>query len=435
MKRFLAGLALASSFFGTAQDGDKALLWRISGNGLERPGYLYGTVHSKDERAYTYASAVKDAMQQVNTVAGELDLDASRKGGASLMGRMMMPDDQRLEDLYKKKDWAKVDAYLKSELGFIAALVQRMKPFFVMATLTETAMGGKRDMVLDEYLMAHAKTNAHRTIGLETLDEQLSAMDVLTLKEQAAMLLEHVEGNSAHEVLDRMLDAYAKQDIVALMSISESMGGMPEKMERALIVDRNAVMAHRLDSVLRADGSTMLLVGAAHLPGETGMLQLLRAKGYSTEAVAIEAEKVKLQNASFPPAMLLSGGIRYTNDTLRYSVDMPGEPEHAGDNRIGFKQKGSGVLVIVDELSVDLSGVDLAIVIAEHFGDAGVEHARSFSVQGIQAQVFEVDMKGTPAEILVMQQGPRTFFIAAVDSDRDRRRQVLDSFRLTDLTE
>lgn len=435
MKCFLAGLVLATPFLGSAQQLEQALLWRISGNGLERPGYIYGTVHSKDDRAYTYVTAVKDAMQQVNTVAGELDLDASRKGAASLMSRMLMPDDQRLEDLYKKKDWAKVDAFLKTELGFMAVMVQRMKPFFVMATLTEKAMGGKREMVLDEYLMSHAKASAHRTIGLETLDEQLRAMDVLPLKEQAAMLLDHVTGNTAHELLDSMLDAYAEQDIDALMHISQKSGSMPEKMERALLTDRNVVLTHRLDSVLRSDGSTMLLVGAAHLPGDAGILQLLRAKGYSMEAVAIEAGTAALSKTSFPPPMLLSEGIRYTNDTLGYSVDMPGVPENVGDNRIGFKQNGSGVLVIVDERSGDLSGTDVAKVIAEHYGDAGVGTARTIAVQGIEAQVFSMDMKGTPAEIVVVQHGLRTFFVAALDSDGDIRKNVLDSFRLTDLPE
>lgn len=432
MKRFLAGLALATPFLGSAQEGEQALLWRISGNGLERPGYIYGTVHSKDERAYTYVAAVKDAMQEVNTVAGELDLDASRKGAANLMSKMLMPDDQRLEDLYKKKDWAKVDAYLKTELGFMAVMVQRMKPFFVMATLTEKAMGGKREMVLDEHLMAHAKANAHRTIGLETLDEQLRAMDALSLKEQAAMLLDHVKGNSAHEMLDSMLDAYAKQDIDALMNISRTSGSMPEKMERALLTDRNVVMSHRLDSVLRADGSTMLLVGAAHLPGEAGMLHLLRSKGYKTEAVAIEAVKAK----EYGPALRIGSGIHYVNDTLAFGMDMLGIPERTNetdDIMIGVKQDDRGTAVSVFNLPNDVTAMDLDSLLSKEFPLFMIGEVEPRLVQGFNGSTFVLEKDGKKMDVLMVQRGDRAYLAASFGPNAIENRQALDSFHFTDL--
>lgn len=434
MKRFLAGLALAIPFLGSAQQVEQALLWRISGNGLERPGYIYGTVHSKDERAYTYVAAVKDAMQEVNTVAGELDLDASRKGAASLMSKMLMPDDQRLEDLYKKKDWAKVDAYLKTELGFMAMMVQRMKPFFVMATLTEKAMGGKREMVLDEYLMKHAKSNAHRTIGLETLDEQLSAMDVLSLKEQAAMLLDHVKGNSAHEVLESMLDAYAEQDIDALMNISQKSGSMPEKMERALLTDRNVVMAHRLDSVLRADGSTMLLVGAAHLPGDAGMLHLLRAKGYSTEAVAIEAEK----EMEYGPALRIGSGIHYVNDTLAFGIDMVGPAVVYPDREalmIGTQLDGRGTIVMILSVPEGKQNMELDSLVSEQLPMFELYEAEKLTIQGFEGRQFRKGEKGDFLAILLVRRDDQSFVVTSYGSDEMECSETLKSFHFTDIPE
>lgn len=433
MKRTLAGLLLAAPVWALGQDPSNALLWSISGKGLPATSYVYGTVHSKDERAYTYVDAIERHMSAVSTVAGELDLTNARMNSMAIMGMMMMPDGKTLQDLYSKKDWKVVEAGLKADLGFMAAMVMRMKPFFAMTTMSETAMREDRAKMLDDHLLGHAKANGHRTFGLETVDEQMRAMDVLPLKEQAAMLLDHVRNNGYQDELEKLMEAYAQQDLATLMEIMENGGGgIPKEMEKALVTDRNKVMAHRMDSVMRADNGALFLIGAAHLPGELGVLKLLRAQGYLVEPVAIEAMP---NEPLFPPAMFLEGGIRYTNDTLGYRVDMPGIPEQVGERSIGYKREKQGVLVIVDEVEGNVNDLDVAAVIAEMYGDVIKEPIRSLVVQGLEAQVVTVDMQGTAAEILMVQYRTTSFFLAAVDDNEERRRQVLDSFRLIHLPE
>ncbi len=433
MKRTLAGLLLAVPVWTWGQEPANSLLWSISGKGLPATSYVYGTVHSKDERAYAFVDGVEDVIRGVNTVAGELDLNATRSSAAAMMGRMMLPDDKKLQDLYKKKDWVKVDAYLKAEMGFMAPMVQRMKPFFVMATLTETLMGGSRPKVVDEYLMNHAKANAHRTIGLETLEEQLAAMDALPIKDQAAMLLEHVERDGDRGALERMLDAYTAQDLALLMTITEESGTMPEAMEKALLTDRNAVMVHRMDSVMRADASAMFLIGAAHLPGASGVLQLLRAQGYTVEAMPMPDPPA---GPAFGPATSLKEGIHYVNDSLGFGVDMLGPPTltyDAEDLLIGHKHGQGGVMVLVIPLSSKEQAQDLSELVDREFEDTEVQVVGHRTVQGFEARQMQAVLDGSEIQMLLVRRGERAFIVNSVLQDTDRNGRVLESFHFTDL--
>jgi len=320
MKRFLPSSFLLAPLFLAGQATPKALLWDIGGNGLERPSHLYGTVHSKDERAYAFSRAVEGTMDQVVTVAGELDLDAVRKSAVAMMAAMTIPDGGKLEDLYSKKEWKLVDAAMREHLGPMAGMFMRLKPFFVMATLTEASMGQDRPKMLDEHLLAEAKGKGRRVIGLETMDEQLKAIDALPLKEQAAMLLEHLKRGGDAADLEAMMEAYAAQDLDKMMAVTQRTGGLPKALEKSLFTDRNLRMAHRMDSVMRADGNALFLVGAAHLPGKGGVIELLREKGYTV------TDRTWLPRNPWT-----------RNDTLGYAVEFPGpivriEPKQAAPN-------------------------------------------------------------------------------------------------------
>ncbi|MFN6115488.1 MAG: TraB/GumN family protein [Flavobacteriales bacterium] len=270
----------------SAQPTPKSLLWRVSREGSVSTSYLYGTIHSRDNRAFQFGDSVMPAMARCSIVAGELDLEATRSSMSGLLGSMMLPDDQRLEDLYRKKDWKVVDAALKERFGPMATMLYRMKPFYVLALMTEgTEDGQGHSRMLDDELMVRGRNNGQRVIGLETMEEQFKAMDAIPLKEQANMLLHQVKEGKGEEQLDRMLEAYAMQDLDALFVVMEQQGGIPEAMEKALFTDRNHRMVQRLDSLMRMGEQVFFLVGAGHLPRANGLVELLRLRGYSVDPV------------------------------------------------------------------------------------------------------------------------------------------------------
>lgn len=437
MRRLLSGVLFSFPLWSHAQQGTNALLWSVSGNGLPSSSYLYGTVHSRDERAFTYVDAVEEVMRTVNTVAGELDMDAARMNVTGLMGMMMMPGDRRLEDLYRKKDWAVVDAYLKAEMGVMAPMVQRMKPFFVIATLTGEAMGDARSRSLDDHLMSHAKANGHRTVGLESIAEQMNAMDALPLKEQAAMLLDHVERNGFREELDRLMDAYVDQDLEAIMAIMGTEGPMSKSMEKALLTDRNHVMAHRMDSVLRADGSALFLVGGGHLAGNTGVVQLLRGRGYTVEPVFLRA---RADPPRFPPPRMLDQGIHYTNDTLGFGIDMPSIPWPADEG----EDEGWVIQGFLDPymLNVSVSGApigeerwDLDAIIEKEVPVDGGHAVQERRVQGLEARLVLFEADGHVMRDLFVVRDGMVYMVVAMGRDATLADRVIDSFHFTGLPE
>ncbi len=429
MKSALTLLLLTTTFWCHAQGTPKTLLWRITGSGLVRPAYLYGTVHSKAERAYLHTDLVEQYMDSVGTVAGELDLEAAKKQGLLLMTAMMMPDGMRLEDLYRKKDWKVVDAGLKGSLGPAASMVMRMKPFLVLATLSEAGMEQDRDLMLDDHLLRRAKADEHRVIGLESMEEQLRAMDVLTLKEQAAMLLDHFKNGGYEGEMEAMMVAYAAQDLDALMEVAQASRTMPAKVEESLIDGRNKVMAHRMDSVIHVDGDALFLIGAAHLPGDEGVIQLMRGMGYSVDPVFRSSRP----DTSHGSALFLEGGIHYVNDSLHFGVDMPGLPIDAGDGILihAVREKDRAVFItVVDE---DPKGSDLEGFIHQQFDLDARSEVMERRVQGLDGRHVKTRFEEREADMLVVKREGRVLVLTAVDPEPSYREQVLASFHFTDL--
>ena len=269
---------------GWAQVPAQSLLWRVDGPGTVRSSYVLGTVHSRDARAFGQVSQLLDTVRRLDGVAGELDLTLSGFSSMNLAMAMMMPEGRELADLYSNRQWKRVQEAVSAHLGPMAMMAGRMKPFFLMSLLSESAMRADSAMVLDQYLQVKAKEMGKETLGLETLDEQLAAVDDLPLQEQADMLYELVRHDLYAADMDSMMEAYAAQDLDRLTRIA-SLGGLSDGFSDRLLNVRNQVMAQRADSLMQEGKVLLFAVGAAHLPGADGLLERLRGMGYAVEAV------------------------------------------------------------------------------------------------------------------------------------------------------
>ncbi|MDX9750973.1 MAG: TraB/GumN family protein, partial [Flavobacteriales bacterium] len=391
-------------------------------------------VHSRDARAFTYAHHVEALLPQVRTVAGELDPEEAAGGALSLMTAMMLPEGRRITDLYKrKKDRALVEAAMRERLGPMAGMFMRMKPFFVMAAMMENDLGSDRPVILDSHLLTRAQDGGNRVIGLETMAEQFAAINSASLKEQADMLLEHLRDDDRTATMGHMLDAYAAQDLAALERVAQSSGGLPDAMERALIGDRNRVMVHRMDSVLRADTTAIFLVGALHLPGHAGVVRLLRESGYHLEPVPmLPATERDEGPPPFGPPAHIDEGIRYVNDELGFAMDMYNVPEVSTDHEaVTVTSMAHGnATVVMREHAATSKGVD------ERLADllAGAEGER-VDVQGVEGRHLVFTEEGREMEFLFLLKDDHLWMVIAGDSDPARRAALLRSFRFTDRPE
>lgn len=283
MKKFL--LLILGFFFGisNAQTSEKSLLWKISGNGLSQPSYLYGTIHITCDA--TLPSKVKTAMDKTNQLCLELDMDDPGMQ-TEMMSKMMMKNGVTMESLTSKEDFAIVDEFMKKNLGFSAQLLNTVKPFMISAMLYPKMLDCPMQSVENE-LMKIAKEQNEATIGLETVTEQLNVFDAIPYQDQMDELVKTAKSDLAKDIkeLKEMLAIYKAEDIQAMIAMTKSSENvMTSKYDDELLNDRNQNWISRIQKIAK-ENPTFFGVGAAHLGGEKGVINLLRKQGFKVEAV------------------------------------------------------------------------------------------------------------------------------------------------------
>jgi uncharacterized protein YbaP (TraB family) len=260
------------------QGGYRSLLWQVTKPGMADTTYLYGTMHTRDARAFQFGPEVGRAFIASDVLAGELDMEETKKLDAAVMNAMFLPKGTTLDRLYSKREYEEVITVLKERLGPVAPLCTKIRPFYSLALLSEAGLGNDSAVVLDAWFQLKAQEAGKPVVGLETVSEQISAVEAVPLKDQAQMLLEVVR-EQKQDGTNPALAAYVSRDLDALMVEVERCGPTCA-MNVALLQDRNLRMTERLEKQMRSKG-LFVAVGAAHLAGEYGLIERLRRLGYT----------------------------------------------------------------------------------------------------------------------------------------------------------
>lgn len=277
-------LLLAFATVANAQPTPRSLLWRITHADDWDTSYLYGTIHSRDARAFRVQDSTLYFFDRCELIAGELDLEQSRKLESEVLNAMFLPDGRSLDRLYTRREYQEVITVLKMKLGPLAPMCMKMRPYYTLAMLSEMELGNDSALVLDAWLQDRAIKMSKRIAGLETVKEQLDAVARIPLREQSKLLLKVIRTDSAAMGMAAALDAYAAYDLDAIMALV-GRDGLPEHADKALLRDRNALMADRADRLMRTRRCVFIAVGVAHLPGPHGLIEELRVRGYVVEPV------------------------------------------------------------------------------------------------------------------------------------------------------
>lgn len=264
-----------------------SLLWKISGNGLSAPSYLFGSMHTTDSRVKAMSDRAIPFFSQ--SAAFAMEVDPKQALDMSLLSKLMMGKNYSLKKMIPQAAYLLLDSVIRDQTGFSMGLLDNMAPVFIM-TIFETAAMGLTDSltceedVLDLYLYQLATDHHKIIIGIETADEQLSALNSLNYNEQADMLVHEVhEYERNRQGATAMVQFYLEENLDSLARENEE-NEMPAKFYKALVTDRNKRMANRMSDFIRKQ-STFIAIGALHLPGEKGVIELLRKKGFVIEAV------------------------------------------------------------------------------------------------------------------------------------------------------
>ena len=279
-------MSLTVSFSASAQY--QSLCWRISGNGLKAPSYIYGTMHVSDKRVFNFGDKANKAFAESKAYAMELDPEKAMSMGT--LTKMIMTDGNKISKLIPDSDYQFLDSIVKITSGFGMALFNSMEPIIVSAILDEYGMGmtssdtSNMDQEMDMYFYKKAKKDKKKVIGIETVDEQISALHSLNYQEQADLLTQSIQDIKKGQQSSDMdlMKYYLAQNLDSLYAMSDDRQ-MPPKLYKAMITDRNINMADRIAAFIHKQ-PTFIGVGAMHLPGDGGVIALLRKKGYTVEA-------------------------------------------------------------------------------------------------------------------------------------------------------
>jgi len=281
-KYLLIIFCLFRAFSGLGQSS--SILWEISGNGLQASSYLMGTIHISDSRVFEWNDSLMICFERCEVMAGELQMNDIKP--EELAAAIKMPGDTTLMSLIGKKEYKRVKKYVKKQCGVMVSMViNKIKPVYTMLFISQGKSGQQPEKnetgeALDLYLQNLASERGMNVMGLETPREQLQALEVMSLAEQADLLLESLKETEepAYNPLEAMIQAYLMQDLDSLyrLFVEES---LPEKLMESLIYRRNVVMSDRMIPLMR-QSPAFIAVGAAHLPGEKGLLALLVREGF-----------------------------------------------------------------------------------------------------------------------------------------------------------
>jgi uncharacterized protein len=269
----------------TAQN---ALLWEITGKGLTKPSYIYGTIHLIPKSDFFLTDATKKALSESQKVMFEINMKDMQNPMLilSIMSKAMMPRGQKLRDLISKEDYALVKTRF-DEIGMPLPMLESIKPMFLSAMVEGggnpmDTSGKEATTAYEMEIMKIADKDKKEMGGLETMEFQMGIFDSIPLKTQAEMLVKSIKSvNNGDSEFKAMVEMYKNQDIESMAGTMKS-GEENElsKYEGVLLTSRNK---NWIPLIVKnsAGKSTFYAVGAGHLGGELGVVNLLRKEGFT----------------------------------------------------------------------------------------------------------------------------------------------------------
>jgi len=264
------------------QKSDNTLLWEVSGNGLKQPSFLFGTFHLLCKDDIHFSGQLKNAIQFSNEIYMELDMDDPSTMLSGML-YMNMQGGKKLEDLYTPEEYKRLQNYFTDTLKMPLMLLQRAKPYFLVALLYPRMMSCKTPVGVEEELVKIAKEDKKEIKGLETMQFQASVFDSIPYQWQAKELLNNIDNFSVNKAeFDQMLQLYKSQQLDSMQSqIGKSEFGS-DKYEDLLLTNRNKNWVKQLKEIMHKE-SVFVAVGAGHLVGDFGLISLLKNAGYKVE--------------------------------------------------------------------------------------------------------------------------------------------------------
>ncbi len=264
-----------------------SVFWEISGNGLEKPSFLFGTIHLIPEKDYVFSNTMQTKFDASQILVLEVNIDMSLKEQIEIAKKVILPGAKKLNEFMTEKQFSDFKSYLLDTLKIKKAKfkkILRIKPIFSMALVLSELI--EDPIAYEQKFTKEAKKRKMEIQGLETIEFQMSLMDSISIEEQIKMLVEDDMGNSNPlEEYYKILEAYKHQDLKKLYDFFKEDEEF-ESMEADFLIKRNIKWISGINNIIKKQAA-FIAVGAGHLYGEEGLVLLLRKEGYTLKALRL----------------------------------------------------------------------------------------------------------------------------------------------------
>ncbi len=332
-----------------------ALLWEITGNGLQKPSYLFGTMHVSSKLVFHLSDSFYVDIKSSDVVALELDPQLWQDQlfrFENMESNLKYYTQGSPNDFFNEKSFQleRYDDRLKSALSDEPTVINGL-----LYRTYRTRADFEEDTYLDLYIYQTGRKLGKQATGVENYfqTERLvmeAAQDMMKDRKKKAP---DMDGESAFDIERKTQEAYRQGDLDLLDSLEKVMEPSEAYMEKFLY-RRNEIQAASIDSIVQHH-SLFVGVGAAHLPGRRGVIELLRKKGYTLRPVVMpdrdaqrrdDIDKIKVP-VSFSP---------FTADDGAFSVSVPGilhrRPEsHGIDDSWQYADMSNGAYYMIGRVN------------------------------------------------------------------------------------
>lgn len=265
----------------TAQE-QNSLLWKVSGNGLESPSYLYGTIHMICPDDLVISEETMKALSESEQLVLELDMD--EPGFMMEMQKYAFnPGMTNISEDLSEEDQATINEFFVENYGAGLDQLGVMRPFALLSMALVKGIDCAAPASVEGEFLEYAAEQEWEVLGLETIEEQMAVISEASQEEQIEWLLSYIEEEG--ELTSRMnelIQIYLSQDLSAMADYMSESPEMSDGMAEALLNERNENWIEPMIEFAEAK-STFFAVGAGHLGGDDGLIALLKAEGYSVE--------------------------------------------------------------------------------------------------------------------------------------------------------
>lgn len=293
MKNIFMLLMLIFSTIGTKAQ----LLWKISGNDLASPSYVFGSHHLSPLSILDSISGFKQSMNNVEQVYGELVMDVLKDSIniQKLQQASLLSGDTTIRSLTTKAQYDSMNVKIKQLMGVDLKVMEKLKPAALIMQISiildmKSIKSFNPQQQIDGWIQTKARVLGKKVGGLENVDYQINVVfNSQSLQRQTEQLfckLMHLDFLA--QQAQRIITAYINQDLGLVVEIMKEKTGtacdaLPEE-EESLIYERNAKWVKSMYSIMK-EKSTLFVVGCGHLPGKKGILNLLKKEGYMIKPI------------------------------------------------------------------------------------------------------------------------------------------------------